>query len=113
MGVYIGSCFGVKLSESQGSCRVESINGAMRQLFPKWPYSRCQHCVGCPNKYVNAFTPVDLDLYHKSCVRLPRPPKGSKKWNPPNMNPLLHWGNKGIIIGLHSLDPLGGLGTGG
>ena len=22
-----------------------------------------------------------------------RPPKGFKKWNPPNMNPLLHWGN--------------------
>ena len=26
------------------------------------------------------------------------------------MNPLLHWGNKGIIRGFHSLDPLGGLG---
>ena len=23
---------------------------------------------------------------------VPRPPKGSKKWNPPNMYPLLHWG---------------------
>ena len=23
----------------------------------------------------------------------PRPPKRSKKWNLPNMNPLLHWGN--------------------
>ena len=26
------------------------------------------------------------------------------------MNPLLHWGNKGIIGGFHFLDPLGGLG---
>ena len=26
------------------------------------------------------------------------------------MNPLLHWGNKGIIRGLHFLDPLGGPG---
>ena len=30
---------------------------------------------------------------------------------PPNMNPLLHWGNKGIIRGFHFLDPLGGLGN--
>ena len=31
---------------------------------------------------------------------------------PPNMNPLIHWGNKGIIIrGFHFLDPLGGLGS--
>ena len=30
----------------------------------------------------------------------------------PNMNPLLHWGNKGIIRGFHFLDPLGGLGLG-
>ena len=28
----------------------------------------------------------------------------------PNMNPLLHSGNKGIIRGFHCLDPLGGLG---
>ena len=41
---------------------------------------------------------------------VPRPPKGSKKWNPPNVNPLLHWGTKGIIKGFHFLDPLGGLG---
>ena len=26
------------------------------------------------------------------------------------MNPLLHWGNSGIIKGFHFLDPLGGLG---
>ena len=25
----------------------------------------------------------------------------------PNMNPLLHWGNKGLIRGFHFLDPLG------
>ena len=31
---------------------------------------------------------------------------------PPNMNPLLHWGNYGIIGGFHFLDPLGGLGIG-
>ena len=42
----------------------------------------------------------------------PRPPKGSKKWNPPNMNPVLHWGTWGIIRGFHFLDPLGGLGRG-
>ena len=40
----------------------------------------------------------------------PEPLKGSKKWNPPNMSPLLHWGNEGIIRGFHFLDPLGGLG---
>ena len=34
---------------------------------------------------------------------LPRPPKGSKKWNPPNKNPLLHWGNKEIIRALKHL----------
>ena len=28
------------------------------------------------------------------------------------MNPLLHWGNQGIIKGFHLLDPLGGLGKG-
>ena len=27
------------------------------------------------------------------------------------MNPLLHWGNKGIIRGFHFLDPLGGVGS--
>ena len=27
------------------------------------------------------------------------------------MNPLLHWGNKGIIRGFLFLDPLGGLGV--
>ena len=32
---------------------------------------------------------------------------------PPNMNPLLHWGNYGIITGFHFLDPLGGLGCDG
>ena len=31
---------------------------------------------------------------------------------PPHMNPLLHWGNCGIIRGFHFLDPLGGLGNG-
>ena len=29
------------------------------------------------------------------------------------MNPLLHWGNSGIIKGFHSLDPQGGLGSEG
>ena len=29
---------------------------------------------------------------------------------PPNMSPLLHWGNWGIIRRFHFLDPLGGLG---
>ena len=37
-----------------------------------------------------------------------RPPKGSKTWNPPNINPLLLWGNYGIIKGFHFWDPLGG-----
>ena len=41
-----------------------------------------------------------------------RPPKGCKKWNSPNMNPLLHSRGKCGIInrGVHFLDPLGGLG---
>ena len=33
-----------------------------------------------------------------------------QKMEPPNMNPLLHRGNWGIIRGLHFLDPLAGLG---
>ena len=40
---------------------------------------------------------------------LPRPRKGSKKWNP-KMNPVLHRGNWGIIRGFHFLDPLRALG---
>ena len=42
--------------------------------------------------------------YGAFCVCLwgNRPPKGSRKWNPPKMSPLLHWA---------FLDPLGGLGT--
>ena len=40
----------------------------------------------------------------------PRPPKGSKKWNPRKLKPLLHWGNLGIIGTFYFLDPLGGLG---
>ena len=35
---------------------------------------------------------------------------GSKKWNAPNMNPLLHWGNKEMIWGFQFLDPLEGVG---
>ena len=42
----------------------------------------------------------------------PRPPRGSKKWNPPNMNPLLHWGNKGIIKGVPFFGSFKGLGKG-
>ena len=36
--------------------------------------------------------------------------RNPKNENPPNINPLLHWGKYGIIEGLHALDPLGGLG---
>ena len=43
---------------------------------------------------------------------LPRPFKASKKWNPPNMNPLLHSGNKGIVRRFNFWDLVGGLGTG-
>ena len=71
-------------------------------------------------------------LYWEYVFIIPRPPKGSKKWNPPNMNPLLHWGNKGIstgapffgsfrgsgigvlrgILGLKTLNPMIGLSMG-
>ena len=40
----------------------------------------------------------------------PRTPKGSKKWNPPNTNPLLHWGNQGIIRGFHCFGSFRGSG---
>ena len=43
--------------------------------------------------------------------RYPDPLKDPKNGNSPNMNPLLHWGNQGIIRGFHFLDPLGGLGS--
>ena len=50
--------------------------------------------------------------YSSYSLLLTQTPKGSKKWNPPNMNPVLLWGNKGIIRGFHLLDPLRGFGKG-
>ena len=66
----------------------------------------------CVNKLAgDEMPPLLCHLCMNSFVKhLPRPPKGSKKWNPPNMNPLLHWGNWGIMRGFHFLDPSGGLG---
>ena len=44
---------------------------------------------------------------------LPRPPKGSKKWNP-LIIPLFPKCSNGFILGgFHFLDPLGGLGLEG
>ena len=43
------------------------------------------------------------------CLGNQDPLKDPKNRNPPNMNPLLHWGDKGIIRGFHFLDPVGGL----
>ena len=45
------------------------------------------------------------------CILGLYPPKGSKTCPPhPNLNPVLHRGNQGIIRGFHFMVPLGGLG---
>ena len=53
---------------------------------------------------LNNNSKVDYHYYPDS---LKDPKSGTR----PNMKPLLHWGNQGIIRGLHFLDPLGGLGS--
>ena len=64
-------------------------------------------------KPVLCFQLLSLHKYVRARMPNGRPPKGSKKSTPPpNMNPLLHWRNLGIIRGFHFLDPLGCLGNG-
>ena len=57
---------------------------------------------------VGCFARVCGQRRHKTVYADPL--KNPKNKNLPNMNPLLHCGNWGIIRGFHFLDPLGGLG---
>ena len=56
-----------------------------------------QHCTSTAilsacSPYITLLSRAPQALFQLISL-LPRPPKESKKWTPPNMNPLLHWGN--------------------
>ena len=71
----------------------------------KWSSSDKQH------SSISKSADILACSYSIVCAFVARPLRGSKKWNPPNDAPLIHWGALGIIKGFHSWDSLGGRGV--